>query len=437
MNNIITTKSITGTIVGAVAFALAACSSDNSVAAETSTAQTSSGTSAQVRIVPTDSTQSKSIFAVSAETEENLEIWLKNNHPISNQITVDNWCYPENPDDPLWCYPARLQLESGTVFNSYHGTFNGIVCETETDTISYGVHLNNDIITKRWINPWFNTEMYRESKTQFKEACKAEGGDITEDEENKIACDIKIEPFPTEDITTEESRQYYENHHFYHYLDPNWTDFATKAIEACRIRPQIEPTASPSPAIDSAEAEATINGYTDSYSISELIAIEPIPLCSASQDYPGDMMWCYKLQLEQGRTSRRFLGSSDKILCERNRKTEDYGILQDTISYKVSIDSNIVTKTLTNTMQYFNPNAWKHFNDLKSEFSDSCVAEGGQITEDSWEKTTCKIEIAPCDNEYCREQPEPTYNYNDPNWKRFVLQTVKACRISPEIEPEK
>ena len=456
MKNI--TKSITGTIVGAAALMLAACSSSPSTAPEASATIGQEDSSKQIRLESKDSTYTPPVIAVSAETEETLESWL-NGNPISNGITVDNWCYPENPDDPLWCYPARLQLESGTVANAYGGSVNVIMCETETDTISYGVHLHSNIITKTWTNPLFNTEMHAQSKLQFKESCKAENGDITEDTEHKIACDIKIEPIPSEDAPTEDSRRYYRTHYFYNYIDPSWTNFATKTVERCRIRPQIEPTASPktgntslqivqsirpdstittppAPAIDSAEADATINGYTDSYSISELIAIEPIPLCSASQDYPGDMMWCYKLQLEQGRTSRRFLGSSDKILCERNRNTEDYGILQDTISYKVSIDSNIVTKTLTNTMQYFNPNAWKHFNDLKSEFSDSCVAEGGQITEDSWEKTTCKIEIAPCDNEYCREQPEPTYNYNDPNWKRFVLQTVKACRISPEITDE-
>ena len=242
MKNTTITKSIAGAITIAVtAFALVACSSGNSVAPEASVAITKNESSEQIRLKPADSTYKQPIFAVSAETEENLEIWLKNINPISNQITVDNWCYPENPDDPLWCYPVRLQLESGTVFNSYQGSFNGIVCETETDTISYGVHLNGDTITKRWINPLFNTNMYSESKLQFKEACKAEGGDITEDEENKIACDIKIEALPIEDAPTEESRIYYETHPFYNYIDPNWSEFATKAIEACRIRPQIEP----------------------------------------------------------------------------------------------------------------------------------------------------------------------------------------------------
>ena len=241
MNIMTIIKSIAGAIIGIAALTLAACSSGNSVTPETSGVISQNESSKQIRLEPADSTYKQPIIAVSAETEENLEIWLKNNNPISNQITVDKWCYPENPDDPLWCYPARLQLESGTVFNSYHGTFNEIVCETETDTISYGVHLNNGFITKRWINPWFNTEMYAQSKLQFKEACKAEGGDITEDEENKIACDIKIEALPIEDAPTEESRIYYETHPFYNYIDPNWSEFATKAIEACRIRPQIEP----------------------------------------------------------------------------------------------------------------------------------------------------------------------------------------------------
>ena len=238
MKNI--TKSITGTIVGAAALALAACSSNPSTAPEASITKTSSGSNAQVRINPTDSISATPTVIVSADDEATLESWL-NGNPISNGITVDNWCYPENPDDPFWCLPARIQLENGTVANAYGGSVNVIMCETETDTISYGVHLHSNIITKTWTNPLFNTEMHAQSKLQFKESCKAEGGDITEDEENKIACDIKIEPIPSEDAPTEDSRRYYRTHYFYNYEDPSWTNFATKTVERCRIRPQIEP----------------------------------------------------------------------------------------------------------------------------------------------------------------------------------------------------
>jgi hypothetical protein len=30
-------------------------------------------------------------------------------------------------------------------------------------------------------------------------------------------------------------------HLSYNYEDPSWTNFATKTVERCRIRPQIEP----------------------------------------------------------------------------------------------------------------------------------------------------------------------------------------------------
>lgn len=238
MKNI--TKSITGTIVGAAALMLAACSSSPSTAPEASVAVGQENSSKQIRLESKDSTYTPPVIAVSAETEETLESWL-NGNPISNGITVDNWCYPENPDDPFWCLPTRIQLENGTVANAYGGSVNVIMCETETDTISYGVHLHSNIITKTWTNPLFNTEMHAQSKSQFKESCKAEGGDITEDEENKIACDIKIEPIPSEDAPTEDSRRYYRTHYFYNYEDPSWTNFATKTVERCRIRPQIEP----------------------------------------------------------------------------------------------------------------------------------------------------------------------------------------------------
>ena len=241
MKNTTITKSIAGAIIGITAvLTLAACSSGNSVAPEASVAITKNESSKQIRLEPADSTYKQPIFAVSAETEENLESWL-NGNPISNGITVDNWCYPENPEDPLWCLPYRIRLESGTVANVYGGSANVIMCETETDTISYSVHLHNNIITKKWTNPLFDTEAFRQSKTQFKQSCKAEFGDITEETETKIACDIKIEPIPSPKDSSNQSPRYFLPHLSYNYEDPSWTNFATKTVERCRIRPQIEP----------------------------------------------------------------------------------------------------------------------------------------------------------------------------------------------------
>ena len=240
MKNI--TKSITGTIVGAAALMLAACSSSPSTAPEASAAIGQEDSSKQIRLEPTDSTYTPPVIAVSAETEETLESWL-NGNPISNGITVDNWCYPENPDDPFWCLPARIQLENGTAFDFYNGNSDVIACETYQDTIFYSVYLHNNTIRKKWTNPWFNTEMFAQSKTQFKESCKAEFGDITEDTENTIACNIVVQPSPSHDNGSANSRQYFTIHYTYNYIDSYWNQFATKTIEACRIRPQIEPIA--------------------------------------------------------------------------------------------------------------------------------------------------------------------------------------------------
>ena len=242
MKNI--TKSITGTIVGAAALALAACSSSQSTAPEASITKTSSGSNAQVRINPTDSISATPTVIVSADDEATLESWL-NGNPISNDIIVDYWC-AENPDYPensLWCLPNRIQLENGTAFDFYNGNSDVIACETYQDTIFYSVYLHNNTIRKKWTNPWFNTEMFAQSKTQFKESCKAEFGDITEDTENTIACNIVVQPSPSHDNGSANSRQYFTIHYTYNYIDSYWNQFATKTIEACRIRPQIEPIA--------------------------------------------------------------------------------------------------------------------------------------------------------------------------------------------------
>ena len=243
MNTTTITKSITGAITIAVtAFALAACSSSNSAAPEASVAKTSSGSNAQVRIDSTDSTSAPPTLTVSAKDEATLESWL-NGNPINNSILVNRRCAknPDFPDDSLWCLPHRIQMEKGTVAHAYNGNTMIILCETETDTISYSVHLHNNIITKKWTNPLFDTEAFRQSKTQFKQSCKAEFGDITEETETKIACDIKIEPIPSPKDSSNQSPRYFLPHLSYNYEDPSWTNFATKTVERCRIRPQIEP----------------------------------------------------------------------------------------------------------------------------------------------------------------------------------------------------
>ena len=247
MNNITITKSIAGAITIAVtAFALAACSSSNSAAPEASVALSPDNSSKQTRLEPsdesTDSAPTPPTVTVSAKDEATLESWL-NGNPINNSILVNRRCAknPDFPDDSLWCLPHRIQMEKGTVAHAYNGNTMIILCETETDTISYSVHLHNNIITKKWTNPLFDTEAFRQSKTQFKQSCKAEFGNITEETETKIACDIKIEPIPSPKDSSNQSPRYFLPHLSYNYEDPSWTNFATKTVERCRIRPQIEP----------------------------------------------------------------------------------------------------------------------------------------------------------------------------------------------------
>ena len=241
MKNI--TKTITTAVsIAATALTFIACSSGSSVAPETSVAQTSSGSNAQIRLTPSDSTYTPPVIAVSAETEETLESWLKSN-PISNMIHVDYYCdeNPDFPDNPHWCLPGKIQLESGTVLSLYSGTANAILCAADQDTILYSVHLHNNIISKKWSNPFFGIDFYSDAKDEFKRSCKAENGDITEDTEHKIACDIKIMPIQSPIDSSNQSPRYLLPHLSYNYEDPSWTNFATKTVERCRIRPQIEP----------------------------------------------------------------------------------------------------------------------------------------------------------------------------------------------------
>ena len=128
----LTTQTI---ICGLFTLALYACSSDNASAPEQVLSQASGNNKEQqhVRIEPP------------SETDSIPESWLEGN-TITRAIMVDYWCVesPEHPDNPMWCLPPRVQLESGTVTNMYWGTSDRISCELAEDTLTYSEHLSMD-----------------------------------------------------------------------------------------------------------------------------------------------------------------------------------------------------------------------------------------------------------------------------------------------------
>ena len=61
--------------------------------------------------------------------------------------------------------------------------------------------------------------------------------------ETKIVCNVKIEPSPSQDDPSRDSRKYFKPHYLYNYNDPDWNQFASQSIVTCRVIPQIAPTA--------------------------------------------------------------------------------------------------------------------------------------------------------------------------------------------------
>ena len=222
MNNIIITKSIAG---AAVAFALAACSSEDAV-----TVEEPGEVSEQIRYEPLYGSElPPSVVMVSAETEETLEIWLAGNE-LSKSIMVDRWCVanPDYPDNSWWCYPARIQLESGTVFNTYGGLSDGIVCETSRDTLFYATFLSGDTVTKRLSLNLADYNPY--AMDEFRDSCETEGGTAMEDNEGALACTLKIGACDSEHCQNSPEPKYF-------YTDPNWRLFAVMATAPCRMSP--------------------------------------------------------------------------------------------------------------------------------------------------------------------------------------------------------
>jgi hypothetical protein len=218
MNNI--TKII---VCGLSALALYACSSDNASAPEQTVSQAPGNNVEQrhVRIDPPD------------ETDSIPESWLEG-YTLSKMIMVDHWCVesPEHPDNPMWCLPPRVQLESGTVTNMYWGTSDRISCELAEDTLTYSELLSMDDSTVSKKLSRSATELITDIAEAFRDSCEAEGGTFIDTNEDALECEVKTKPLECEGCPVNLGRVY---------TDPYWRPFAEMVISPCRIRPQIEP----------------------------------------------------------------------------------------------------------------------------------------------------------------------------------------------------
>ena len=219
-----TTKTI---ICGIAAFALYACSGDNTASPENGTASTPTG-------------NDKGVWQISLEPSEEaayIESILEG-EPISNMISVDPMeCIDDTGGIDL-CPPYRVKMQSGTVLHVWDGFFEAIYCEGASDTISLSVFLHHNTITKRWINPLFTED--DEGKEAFRDSCISEGGKILEDTESKIECELTLEALNTDEEYTPPPEGEISLEFSFHYNDPSWETFAAKTIWACRIPAVIE-----------------------------------------------------------------------------------------------------------------------------------------------------------------------------------------------------
>ena len=223
-----TTKTI---ICGLAAFALYACSGDNTASSELiGTASTQAGNDKGVQ----------QISLGPSEEAAYIETILKGK-PISNMIAVDPPSCVNDTDGVEWCPPYRVKLQSGTLLHAWGGISETIYCESASDTISLDVFLHNNTITKRWINPLFTAD--DDGKEAFRNSCTREGGRISEDTESSIACELTLEPLNTDKEYTAPPEGEISLEFSFHYYDPSWEVFASKTIEYCEIQPQIEPVA--------------------------------------------------------------------------------------------------------------------------------------------------------------------------------------------------
>ena len=220
-------NTITKTIAcGLAAFALYACSGESTTAPE----QRIGSTNAQ-------KDNGASIISLAPSEEDAYIETVLEGEPISNMIMVEPPMCVDDTGGVEWCPPFRVKMPSGTVLHVWDGLFETIYCERASDTISLNVFLHHNTIIKRWTNPLFTAG--DEGKEAFRDSCTSEGGKILEDTESIIECELTLEPLNTDKEYTPPPEGEISLEFSFHYRDPNWRLFATKAIEPCRIAPAL------------------------------------------------------------------------------------------------------------------------------------------------------------------------------------------------------
>ena len=210
-------------ICGLAALALYACSSDNASAPEQALSQVPDNNDEyqHVRIDPPD------------QTDSIPESWLDGN-TLSKAIMVDHHCVesPDHPDNPMWCLPPRVQLETGTVSEYYWGSSDHISCEMVGDTLTYSGYISSDdsTVSKRLSRSAI--ELITDIAIAFRDSCEAEGGTFIDNNERGVECLVKLKPWDCESCP-EGINPFYK--------DPYWRPFAEMVTSLCRIRPQITP----------------------------------------------------------------------------------------------------------------------------------------------------------------------------------------------------
>ena len=210
-------KLLTKTIAyGIAAFALYACSNENTTAPEHPLPQ-AHGSNENYQLVSGN---------LPDETKETLGSWLQGNS-LSKMIAVDHWCVenPDYPDNQWWCLPPRIQLESGTVSKFYLGTSDRISCELAQDTLTYSGHISSDDSTATKTLSRNLVNYISDIAEEFRDSCETEGGTFIENNEGAMECEVKLKPWDCETCPEGITPLY---------SDPNWSFFAQKAIEPCR-----------------------------------------------------------------------------------------------------------------------------------------------------------------------------------------------------------
>ena len=349
--------------------------------------------------------------ANSVNADAVIKTWLE-----ADTLKEETTCTDPNcSSDPIIvdpCLPSGIRTEKGELVRIYKRDFESIYCETKENWFVYSVKVSAISVDKNFTIPdSISAEL-------FKQDCDSEHGLLKENEigtpgQKSYTCQL-VSMLDT--VVAPGSMQYF---------DATWNKYAQQIIDICGEPLESEPTEIEQPDEEIAftsETEEKLHIYLKGNPLSNMIEVDHWCFergLSADNCDPG-------VHLDNGIVTSMYWGTSNFIHCQ-GYISDSLGEVAKIRSYKVSLESNKITKTWHN--DDFARMPADELALAKNGFTEYCDLEKGSIVTDTKNEIACEITIEPENKKEVETNlAGPFYNYLDPQWSVYGTKVIAACR---------